>query len=219
MDETAQTLVAKLPERQRLALNYAPGPARAALGVVFALDARLAGIVRNSREPMLAQLRLAWWREQLSGEDAGQTRGDPLLDALGAFTGDRQALVAMVDGWEGMTGAAPLAGSAFTALAEARAGALASSGGTARHHADAVRLGRNWSLADTAMRLTDPVERQRAMDLAHAQDWRGARLSRSLRPLAILHALAARDLRHGGNPTHLSSRDLLVVMRVGTFGI
>jgi hypothetical protein len=34
---------------------------------LLALDARLAAILRGRREPIAAQLRLAWWREMLDG--------------------------------------------------------------------------------------------------------------------------------------------------------
>jgi len=58
-------LVASLPTASRLALAYAPAKARLQTLALFALDTRLAGLLRNSSEPMLAQLRLSWWRETL----------------------------------------------------------------------------------------------------------------------------------------------------------
>ena len=59
MNELALSLLETLPLRQRLALAYGTGEGRLALLGLLALDQRLAGIVRNSREPSLAQLRLA----------------------------------------------------------------------------------------------------------------------------------------------------------------
>jgi phytoene synthase len=58
-------LAATLPIERRLALAYAPGRARAATLGLFALDAALGNLVRAAREPLLGQMRLAWWREEL----------------------------------------------------------------------------------------------------------------------------------------------------------
>jgi phytoene synthase len=87
-----------IPPLQRLALAYAPAKSRAPLIALFALDARLADIVRHAHEPMLAQLRLAWWREQLTGGSGGPASGDPLLALLREWLGsdDWPAAVAVV---------------------------------------------------------------------------------------------------------------------------
>ena len=55
-------LLDTLAPMHRLALAYAPAEARPAWAGLLALDARLAGVVRAAREPVLGQLRLAWWR-------------------------------------------------------------------------------------------------------------------------------------------------------------
>ena len=56
------------PER-RLALAYAPRDRRGALAVLWALDERLGSIVAATREAMLGEIRLAWWRDALAGLD------------------------------------------------------------------------------------------------------------------------------------------------------
>ena len=208
----ASSLLDILPLRQRLALAYGAPSGRARIGAVLALDARLAGILRHSREPMLAQLRFAWWRETLASDPARWPAGEPLLAALAASHADPAPLAGLVDGWEAMTGAAPLGEDAFMALAEARAGALAGD------HGEGWRLARSWALADIARHLSHPQERATALGLAQAADWRAAHLPRSLRPLAVLHALAARDLRKGLNEDRISPSGLLVAMRVGLTG-
>lgn len=203
-----------LPPLQRLALSYAPAATRDALLALIALDARLAGIVRSSREPMLAQLRLAWWREQLGSGSAVAGSGDPLLDLLRRWRGPAAALAALSDGWEAMTGPAPLPPEAFMTLAEARAAALAALADSP----DARRMGRNWALADIAAHLSDPREQGAALALARAQDWRQARLPRSLRPLAVLHRLAASAIWRE-NPAAAPNRmALLSAMRIGLIG-
>jgi 15-cis-phytoene synthase len=215
----ASPLIEVLPPLQRLALAYAPAPVRQPWIAVLALDARLAGILRSSREPMLAQLRFAWWREQLaSGGAAASRSGDPLLAVLASWPAEPSALSKLVDGWEAMTGNAPLPRSAYQALAEARAGAFAALADSPACAAEALRMGRNWSLADIAAGLSDASERRDALDLARAQDWRQARLPRSLRPLAILHGLAARGFRRDDRAAALSPAAMLTAIRIGLLG-
>ena len=202
----------------RLALAYAPRSARPQLVALLALDLRLAGIVRNSREPMLAQLRLAWWREQLAGDTSRWPEGEPLLAALRSWEGRHSALMPLVDGWEAMTRTAPLPEEAFVKLADARGAAFAALADDPEAAADAVRLGRNWALADMSGRLSNARERATVLALAKAQDWRSVRLPKRLRPLVVLHGLAARSLRAGENGVRVSPVSLLAVMRMGLLG-
>ena len=51
-------LAETIPVFQRLALSYGARPARLPTLSLFALDARLADVLRSASEPMLAQLRL-----------------------------------------------------------------------------------------------------------------------------------------------------------------
>jgi len=217
MDHVGESLLSTLPPRQRLALAYAPRDSRAAMLALLAFDARMADLTRQSREPLLARIRLAWWRERLSSDPGDWPRGEPLLAFLGRWTGGTQALTGLVDGWEGLTGDAPLPVSAFAALARSRADAFAAL--SVRAVADTARLATNWALADLALHLSDTVERESALDLAHTQDWTPARLDRGLRPLVVLHALASRDLRLGGHPGRITPFGLLTAMRAGWTGI
>lgn len=207
----------QLPVRQRLALVYAPLQSRANIGALLVLDSRLAAIVRSAREPMLAQLRLAWWREQIASNPANRPQGEPLLAALSAWERRVDVLVTLVDAWEAMTGEAPLAPLVFERLAEARAGAFAALPPPS-DQAETARAARNWASVDIAGKLSRADERSAAWALAKAHDWRPPRLPRSLRPLAVLHGLAARDLRRRGNADTLSPRDLIAAMRLGLLG-
>ncbi len=211
-------MIETLAPLQRLALAYAPPATRDALLMLLALDARLAGIVRSSREPMLVQIRLAWWREQISCDVPAPGGSDPLLAALRAWPGSPQALAGLADGWEAMTGAAPLPTSAYEMLATARAAAFAALAETERQREAAQRMGRNWALADIAEHLSDQRERADALALARAQDWRPERLPRGLRPLAVLHGLAARAIRRDNQSEQLTPLALLAAMRIGLLG-
>lgn len=96
MDDLRETL----PAIQRLALAYAPARTRDATLALLALDGRLAGVLRSASEPMLAQIRLAWWRDILGREAAERPSGEPLVALLEPWGREAGELVALVDGWE-----------------------------------------------------------------------------------------------------------------------
>ena len=114
--------------------------------------------------------------------------GDPLLAALEHWPGPRGA--GRAGRWLGSHDRprAPAAG-AFTELAEARGAAFAALAEPAHARcgsADGAQLGAGrYCRAPLA-----PAEREAALALARAQDWRRDALPRELRPLAVLHGLA-----------------------------
>lgn len=211
-----------LPLPQRLALNYAPAPMRAPTAALFALDTRLSELVAKASEPLLAQLRLAWWRDELGKSPSARARGDPVLDSLGeTWAGEERALAGLVDGWEQLVGEAPLPGSALEAFARGRAdafAALARLAGEPAAEEIARDAGRVWALADLASRVSDGEERQAALALAHGITRGAARLPRALRPLAVLRGLARRALAAEGAPLVTRRRDILAALRLGMTG-
>lgn len=218
MDELTESL----PTLQRLALTYSPRSARLPTLALFALDARLAEVVRSASEPMLAQIRLAWWREMLARNPEDWPLGEPLLSSLRSWGSETGTLPGLVDGWEVMTGQAPLPAGEMDRLAVARGdafGALAGLLGIDSERSAAARMGRNWALADIASRLTHPAEQEAAGSLAAKQDWRAQRLSRKLRPLAVLHGLAARSRRRGEPVDALGASSILPAIRLGLLGV
>ena len=214
-------LVASLPTASRLALAYAPAKARLQTLALFALDTRLAGLLRNSSEPMLAQLRLSWWRETLGRDENEWPEGEPLLAALRSWNGQHRSLSALVDGWEALTGTAPLPPGALREMAEGRAAsfaALARSLALEQEAETASHLGRQWAAADLAMRLGHSQERSAATALVAEGKDRRPRVSRSLRPLLVLHGLAHRRLEKGDEAAALSPAAMLKAMRLGFLG-
>jgi phytoene synthase len=85
-----------------LAALFAPEPARRDLLALLAFDHELARTRIVTREPLLARIRLAWWREAaMEAAGTGTPRAQPIVDAL-AEAARRQglahdALVALVD--------------------------------------------------------------------------------------------------------------------------
>jgi 15-cis-phytoene synthase len=80
--DTCAALVRERDLDRYLATLYAPGLSRPGLFALHALDLELAEIVRTTSEPMLGQIRLAWWREQLQTLDATVRPAQPVLAAL-----------------------------------------------------------------------------------------------------------------------------------------
>jgi len=162
---------------ERLAIAYAPRAVRPAWAGFLALDRRLADAAREGRDPLMIQLRLAWWRDRFAQPAAQWPSGEPLLALLLAWDDDRATLGALVDGWEarnvGQDGGAELATARIAAVA-----ALARRSGVA---------------AD------DTVRRAAAEWLGHAPAGPAPRLPRALRPLAILRGMALRE-GQGGSP-------------------
>ena len=97
----SSALLADLPPVQRLALAYASSRSRPAILSLLALDARLAAILRGRREPIAAQMRLAWWRDMLARPKSEWPAGEPVLEALCAWN-DPGGLAALAEGWEAL---------------------------------------------------------------------------------------------------------------------
>lgn len=216
-----ESLLDTLPSLQRVALAYCPKAASGPTLALFALDTRLASLIRNSSEPMLARLRLAWWRETLAGDSSLWPDGDPLLAALRSWESQREALSGLVDGWEAMTDPAPLPRQAMNELAGARGAAFAALCrliGVPVESELAARQGQAWALADIASRLTHPEEKRSAMGLISVVDWQPGGLSRRLRPLAVLHGLAARSVRRGEEFGQAGPLALFAAIRLGLLG-
>lgn len=214
-------LVATLPALQRLALAYAPAPARMRTLALFALDARLADIVRRAKEPALGQLRLAWWRELLGQDRAKWPCGDPLVSLLAEWGDGAPGLAALVDGWEWLAPGGALARGGALGFAQGRAAAFAALAGQLGHpgHADAVHaMAARWALQDLSGRLGNGEEAQLVRGLVAGQDWAARRLPRDLRPLTVLHGLAARSARKGAAIDDGKLASLAAAMRLGLFG-
>lgn len=215
-------LIERLPDEAELALAYTPPILRNALRIVLEFDARLARIVSATNEPILGQMRLAWWRDTLAMDAGKRPAGDAVLDALGREWHDQErGLVALVDGWEQLLGEPPLAQAAALAFADGRAAALA--GLALLHEADEETIanlraaGRIWAMADAVSHLSDGEERAMMLELGRAMAAPG-RLPSPFRGVAVLAALGARSLAAGGQPLMAGRGAALTALRAGLLG-
>lgn len=144
-------------ERYLLSL-FAPAARRPALWAILCCDLELSRIPELVSQPVLGQMRLAWWRDAVTKALArGESGGNPVLQGLSAADAagllDRAALEALIDGHERLLmrdGEAPLArladdaGTIGVALANLRLRAL---GLELQDHAEPARcLGVAWEI-------------------------------------------------------------------------
>jgi len=192
---------------RQIAIGHAPAPMRQPLETLFALDDRLAGIVRATREPMIGQMRLTWWHDALVRLDSDPAPAEPLLQDIQhhllpmGISGAR--LAGMIDGWEELIVADTLDPDTLERHAAARGGGLFAIIGSLLG-ADAPLLavaGRGWALADLATHLSMPAAA--ALADAAARDALSQAFSGSwpakLRPVGVLALIAHLD-RSNGTP-------------------
>lgn len=191
------------PDR-RLALAYAPARARPALEALWRLDVTFGAVLARGREPMVAQIRLAWWREALERLDTAAPPPEPVLQGLAthvlpAGVGGAE-LAAMEEGWSVLLAEGPLDASALRAHGELRGGLLFRHSARLLGGADEVEpAGARWALIDLARRSARAEEAASAMEAAAAIT-REPLWAKRLRPLAMLSLLARRDLERGVGP-------------------
>ena len=173
---------------------YAPRAVQALWEGFLLLDRRLADAARAGRDPLMIQLRLAWWRDRFDQPAADWPQGEPLLARLQAWESERAVLRGLVDGWE-----ARIVGEDSGAeLGKARIAAVCA----------LARL--------SGVQPDDAVRRA-------AAEWLGLEppaprapiLPGALRPLVILRGMALREAagRPGG-----PLRDFLAILRLGLLG-
>lgn len=214
---TQSEILDLLPAPQRLALTYASGRTRAAHLGLFALDAKLAMILRKRREAVLVQVRLAWWRDMLKTPVRDWPAGDGVLDTLRNWR-TPAALVRLVDGWEELLhdDLTPRVIADFVDGRGQAFGALADEVGAARPQ-DAREAGRLWALADLAANLSDGEERDLVVQYGRGLPV-AALLPASLRPVAVLAGLAHAALENGGAKLLSGPKSTFTALRIGFTG-
>lgn len=153
----------ELADERALILSYSRAPTRGGLAAMLALDDRLGGILRTTRDPIVGQMRLTWWHDALSRLDPADAPAEPVLTALARDVvprADAAMIADLVEGWEALLDQ-PLDVTALTVHAEARGGRLfrLAAGLLADGPTDDPRIslaGEGWALADLSRHLSDP---------------------------------------------------------------
>lgn len=125
--------------------------ARADLIALYAFEAELMAIPTRVTQPLLAEMRYAWWREQMDGVFAGAARkGHPVLEALTDVAGrhglDRAPFDALIEAHIGRVHGEPHDLDAFyVGPMQGAVRVLAGPG----HEATVIDAGRAWGLTQT----------------------------------------------------------------------
>jgi len=196
--------VAQLNPLYRLVLAYAKAADRPRYGLLFALDARFADIIRSTTEILIGQMRLTWWRDILTKSVADRPAGEPLVETVNRLEEQGQGLaplLSLLDGWEGMLDDFPWDDRQFDSYADARGPGFfqfALVDGQPLS-AEQVEQARAWALWDFARHCSDAAMRQSAFDRCAAivRALPPADFDRSGRPLSILCKLMRRDVKRG----------------------
>ncbi len=191
-------LLAELDGPERLAILHAPRDLRSYLTALLVLDRRLAAIMRKTSEPIIAQMRFAWWRDRLGGALDGWPKGEPFFAALAQIGDDAQQqhiaenLKQLVDIWEELAIAPDWSHDVMMAFHDARAELffleLAGHCGILDPYGAILNKGREWSAYDLISQL--PGEERHVSRPSKPMEKSKERLPRQLRSLVILHRSA-----------------------------
>ncbi len=183
-------IASQLPPPANLAVAYTPVAFRPAFTLLLQLDVRFADIVQKAREPMIAQIKLAWWRDAFAAEPALRPKGEPLLQALGAC-GDvisPSALEDLVSAWELLLGEDEWTAQDIAKHAALRGGAIFGSyAAWIGDRCDVSALSQQWAI--DALRLEFPSK----FVALRNQPLPALPKGRKLRSLAIL-AMSVRNV-------------------------
>ena len=201
---------------------FAPAERRNALWTLYAFNHELARAPESVREPMMAMIRLQWWREVVEGAARRHEVAEPVHDALATGALRQADLLALVEAREAD---APESAAEWTRFVQATAGTLA----TAAAHAlgeddvEAVRLagsayGAAGVLRNRALRGQPAVTGLREAAVGFLQAARSRPIPRHALAAALPAVFAERDL---GRATPVRLRglgDKLAVTRSALMG-
>lgn len=194
--------MAELDRDRFLALSYVPAAHRPALEALWQLDSALAAVLTSGRDPLISQIKLAWWRDALEALDrGGRPPAEPALEAVAAhvlplgITGAE--LAGMEVGWTLLLTPDPLTLEELDRFAATRGGLLFrySAHVLGGDGTQAEAGGEAWALIDLARHSGSEVDAQSAVAAAAVRRW--GRWPSNLRPLGMLAVLAQRDAEPG----------------------
>jgi phytoene synthase len=188
-----------------LALSYVPARHRAAVGALWRLDSALGAALAGGREPLIARIKLAWWREALEKLDREPPPAEPVLQEAAAhilpagIMGAELAL--MEEGWAALANPETLTPRELATYARARGGLLFRYGAKLLDgRIEGLEpAGEIWALVDLARHCATAEDSDIALAAARERRLPG-RWPARLRPLGMLALLAARDAEPGRAP-------------------
>lgn len=178
---------------RRIVLSYLPATARMRVHALLALDDRLGTIVAVARDPLIGQMRLAWWHDALCALDSAPSPAEPILKGIQAEVLPHgvsgRSLAQLVDGWEALLAVENDPDRMLTRYAADRGTILFLAGAALLGVSDSrlADIGQGWALAEAYRR----TGRGRREALAQLSDLMAHRWPKELRALSAM-ALGAR---------------------------
>src|SRR3990167_6158954 len=188
-----------------------PRGGRAAMSALWGLAARLTKLLIDAREPLIGQIKLAWWRDMaamIASDPGALPKGEPLLAELQATWAGQGGLDALVDGAEAVLLAETAEGK-YAAAESFGAALFALSGGDAAG-------GRRWGLLWGAGVDVGESAARTLLGRAKSSAPPPRALFAGNRSLLMLDRWAAAIARRDGE-RDLRSEGLLL-LRIGLFG-
>jgi len=193
----------KLDFDREVALGQLPAGIRPAFRALWGLDLAFADVVATSTDPNLGAIRLAWWRERLVELDLRE--GAPAEPRLRAVASDLlprgvagSGLSKLEDAWVPLLQPFPWGEEQLSGL-KLRGRILFGIGARllGASPSDAEAAGELWSLVDGAAHCSDSDTRN--ILLREAVGLAPSRAPAAVRPLTMLAALSAHDVRPRGS--------------------
>lgn len=189
---------------QRLVLAYAKPTDRSRYALAFALDSRFAGVIRSTSETLIGQMRLTWWRDNLTKPLEARPTGEPLIALINETEqqgNDLAPLLNLLEGWEFLLDDFPWDDRQFDQYAEKRGEGLFSFalGGDGLLTEDQKRGAQAWALWDFARHCSDENTRKKAFQKCGnlMNTVKSVTFDRSGRPLSIFCKLMQGDVTRG----------------------
>ncbi len=179
----------------RLALAYCDPKNRQFFGLLLQFDRRLFDIIFQAREPLVAQMKLAWWRDSLRKPAEQRPKGEPMLaDMLAVETAHPDAAIAdtmllLVDAWDILLSHeiwdSNIIQKHIAARAEGLFGGYAKIA-DAQYYDAALKMGAHMADMQIHYNFTDGNFADGLNDPGHSYEKPQERLPRQLRSLSIL---------------------------------
>jgi 15-cis-phytoene synthase len=163
----------------RLSITYCPAHSRPFFELILAFDSRLKDVASRNTEPLIAQLRLAWWRDAITQSETINRTGEPLLAQLSGMKDTKLAATArssmldLLTAWEHII-VAPDDANAAHEYASRRSNAVFGGFLTANSvpmAEEVIALGRIWALQDIGL-MDDPAQNRRMSPMLRKRSYR-----------------------------------------------
>ncbi len=192
---------------KRLAIAYAQRKYRGYLELLLAFDDRMASVVLRATEPLIAQMRLAWWNDVIGKNVQDRPSGEPFLAVLAEAEMDYphlklpETMIQIADSWGILLANEEWSTNVLHNFADMRGKAIFGSYArvTGVETRGMEKAGQYWALADLLVHAHNDSYQQAAATAFQTLSL-PTRLPRKLRSLGILLKSAELEAKNSNLP-------------------